>query len=214
MAALVLSGCADDLTGPCRFEPGSGRLVTEARPVGGFDAIAVSSAGQLIVEQAGVESLEITAEDNVLPFVVSDVRNGRLSLGFATGGGVAATRPVVYRVGVKRLNWIEASGASQVEVSGVDGEHLRLDLSGASSVTARGRVRWLELRASGASRLRARELRSRLATAALSGASHGLLRVDERLEASLSGISILEYLGDPVVSSDVSGGSFVRRVGP
>lgn len=214
VAAMVLSGCADNWTGPSWVEPGSRRLATEARPVAGFHSVAVSGAGQLIVEQTGVESLEITAEDNLLPFVVSEVRNGRLDLGLAPGSGAAPTRAVVYRLGVRRLDWIHASGASHIELADFDAEHLGLDLSGASSAAARGSVRWLELSASGASRLRAPGLRSRLATVALSGASQGVLRVDERLEASLSGVSLLEYLGDPVVASSVSGGSIVRRVGP
>ena len=42
---------------------GSGQLVTETRPVGGFTAVVVSGAGHLTIEQTGVESLQVTAEE-------------------------------------------------------------------------------------------------------------------------------------------------------
>src|SRR4026207_978239 len=44
---------------------GSGRVVTEVRPVSGFTAIAVSGAIQAVVTPGGNDSLEITAEDNI-----------------------------------------------------------------------------------------------------------------------------------------------------
>ena len=98
--------------------------------------------------------------------------------------------------------------------AGVDGEQLALHLSGASSATASGSLRGLELHLSGASWVQAPDLRSRLVAASLSGVSYGLVRASGRLDASLSGASTLEYFGDPVVVSSVSGGSVVRRVGP
>jgi len=214
LALVSLWGCSDYHTGPSWVVPGSGRLVTEVRPVDGFSIVAVSDAARLIVEQTGVESLQITAEDNVLPLLQSEVRNGRLSLGLVPGSDVIPTRQIEYRLTVRRLDGVEASGASRVEFAGVDGEQLAFHLSGASSATASGSLRGLELHLSGASWVQAPDLRSRLVAASLSGVSYGLVRVSGRLDASLSGASTLEYLGAPVVVSSVSGGSVVRRVGP
>ncbi len=53
-------------TTPSTTIVGSGRVVTEARPVQGFTAVSVSGGVNLIIEQTGVESLAITAEDNIL----------------------------------------------------------------------------------------------------------------------------------------------------
>ena len=55
---------------------GSGFLVTEARGVSGFDGITVSGAGLVIVEQTGFESLHITTDDNILRYIVTEVRGG------------------------------------------------------------------------------------------------------------------------------------------
>jgi hypothetical protein len=215
MAALgLLAACDEGPVGPCDEFQGSGRLVTESRPVSGFDAVSVSAAGQLIVEQTGYESLEITAEDNVLPLIESEVRNGRLLLGPRPGTSLHTTRPVVYRLTVVGLRELDASGASSTEIRRLAGDSLVTQLSGASFLSAAGAVARHELHISGASAARLGDLSSRSARASVSGASYVLLRVSEQLEASASGASTLEYLGDPVVHASVSAGSIVRRVGP
>jgi hypothetical protein len=193
---------------------GSGRFATESRPAAGFTAVAVSGAGHVIIEQTGVESLHVTAEDNILPFVRTEVRGGRLFLGFEPGVSVNTTRGVEYRVTVVELSEIEASGASRVEVLHVDTGELTARLSGASSYSSAGIAEDHRIDLSGASRCEAGDLVSREVTASLSGASYGLVRVDDRLVASASGVSILEYIGHPAVEASVSGGSVVRPFAP
>lgn len=214
-AALALLGACD---GP-HYEAGSpvtgsGRLATESRPVQDFTAVAVSAGGHLIIEQTGLESLEVTAEDNVLPLVRSETRNGRLVLGFPPDVSVTVTRPILFRLTVRELTGIEASGASRVELRGLASPELTLRLSGASRLSATGSVARAWLALSGASRCQAPGLESRVITADLSGASHALVRATDFLEVNASGASFLEYLGSPALSASVSGGSFVRRVGP
>jgi hypothetical protein len=198
----------------CSPVVGSGHLATESRPVHGFTSVEVTAAGHLIVEQTGVESLEVTAEDNVLPLVRSEVRNGRLVLGLEPGASVTATREVLFHVTVRDLTGVEASGASRVEIRGVDAAGLTLRAAGASSVTATGHAGHAELDVSGASRCEAADLRSRDLTANVSGASYALVRASHSLVVDASGASILEYLGDPDLVANVSGGSIVRRAGP
>jgi hypothetical protein len=45
----------------------------ESRQVSGFTKIELSGSGELKIEQTGTESLTISAEDNVLPKITSEV---------------------------------------------------------------------------------------------------------------------------------------------
>jgi hypothetical protein len=168
----LLCACSDYHTAPTGIGSviGSGVLATEARAVSGFTAVSISHPARLIVEHAGMETLVVTAEDNVLPLLRSEVSGGRLVLSLAAGDRVTSTREIVYRVTVAGLNDLEASGAARVELRGLRDERLSVRLSGASMLTA--------------------------------------------LVVNASGASILEYLGDPRLVSNTSGGSVVRRVGP
>ena len=212
-AVLLLGACDISHNHVTGTVTGPGELVTESRPVEGFTAVSVSGAGHLIIEQTGVESLVITAEENLLPHIRSEVVDDVLRLGFAPGISVSGTREVVYRLTVRDLTGIEASGASRVEAHGLHTTQLASVFSGASSFDASGSADAHVIVLSGASRAEAPDLRSRVVTATVSGASFGVLRVSGSLVATASGGSTLEYYGSPVLVTNVSGGSVIRRVG-
>jgi len=212
-ALTLLGGCDISHNHVTGTVTGSGNLVTESRPVGGFAAVSVSGAGHLTIEQTGVESLVITAEDNLLPHIRSEVVGDRLYLGPAPGVNVTGTREVQYRLTVRDLTGIEASGASRVEAHGLHTTQLASVFSGASSFDASGSADAHVIVLSGASRAEAPDLRSRVVTATVSGASFGVLRVSGSLVATASGGSTLEYYGSPILVTNVSGGSVIRRVG-
>jgi hypothetical protein len=222
-ALLGLGACdsSDSVTGsnvittiPAGAIVGSGVSATETRPVGDFDAVTVTAPLRVELVARGAPSLQITADDNVLPLVRSEVRGGRLYLALAPETSLTRIREIVCRATLGNLRELDASAAARLELSGVDGERLQARLQAASSAVATGTLGELELDVSGASRWHGPDLRSRSARATVSGASHALLRASESLVAEVSGASVLEYRGDPVVVSSVSGASVIRRVGP
>jgi hypothetical protein len=201
-----------DVNGPTTI--GSGRFITVTRPVQGFSGISVSSAARAIVTQGAVESLEITAEDNIVPFIESTVVNGELVLGLRANAGSLTTGAIVFRVGLRELRVVRGSAAAQIEIDGLDTPHLVLDLSSAAGFSASGFVDRFEFDLSSASRLQGARLASRVATGRLSSASNGLLRVRDSLTAAASSAAVLDYFGDPLAFVQASSGGVVRRVGP
>lgn len=193
---------------------GSGVAASEARPVAGFTAVSVTAPFRVVLTLGGPPSLEVTADDNVLPLVRSEVRGDTLYLDFTTSLNLTRTREIVCRVTLAELRLAEGSGAAVLEAHGIDADRLAVRLSGASSGSSSGAVGELTLDLSGASRWNGPTLRARAVGATLSGASFALVRAADSLRADASGASTLEYLGDPVVTSSVSGVSVVRRVGP
>jgi len=216
LALLCGCGHTDSITNvnPAGGIVGSGVLASESRPVSGIDALTVDAPLHVLVTQGGSESLQVTAEDNVLPLVQSEVRSGRLFLGLLAHGNLTLTREVLCRVTVAEIRAVDASGAARIEMQGVDAAGLGVRLSGAAVGGAGGAVGRLTLDLTGASRWSAVDLRSRTVAANVSGASYGLVRAVESLVANVSGASTLEYAGDPAVEQTVSGTSVLRRVGP
>jgi putative autotransporter adhesin-like protein len=222
-ALLGLAGCggSDAVTGsnvvttiPANTIVGSGVSATEARAVGGFEAVTVTAPLRVELATGGPPSLEITADDNVLALVRAEVRSGRLYLGLAPQTSFTRIREIVCRATAGSLRELDASAAARLVLTGFETDRLEVRLSGASSAETAGSVDELAIDASGASRFQGFELRSRSVRATLSGASYAQLRADSSLVADVSGASTLEYRGDPVVVSNVSGASVIRRVGP
>jgi Putative auto-transporter adhesin, head GIN domain len=213
------AGCAAGshqygMTAPSPAIVGSGRFVTESRQVQGFTRIVVTGAIRAAVAHTGVESVEITAEDNILPLIDTSAAGGTLTLRMRDGGGGITSHGIDVRVGVRELRGGDVSGASQLDVDGLSGRDFTMTVSGASRFTASGSIDSLDVDVSGASRAQTPSLAARAARARVTGASSALIRAVDTLTATVSGVSILEYLGDPSLIATVSDTSTVRRVGP
>src|SRR5262245_59068665 len=146
--AMLAAGCAFDAVS------GSGAVTTETRPVSDFKAITLSGSGRLVVEQGEAESLTITADDNLLPLLTSEVKDGQLALGVKKGSSIRTSKEIVYKVTARSLEEVNVSGSGSVELKGLKGEQLRFELSGSGGLTAAGEVDRFDLRTSGSGKSR------------------------------------------------------------
>ncbi len=220
-SVTLLGACSstDTMTSPSSDTVGSGNVATESRAVAGFNAVSVRGLAHLIVEQTGAESLQITADDNLLRLIQSEVVDGVLVLGFRPDTNVGTAQEVLYRVTAATLNGLSVSGVSRAEAFGIATEEFTTDVSGVSTAMLLGNAATHRLTVSGVSGLDAPNLESRYVFANASGPSRALIRVSHTLTADVSGFAIIEYLGDPVVTAThtgggIIGGGIVRRAGP
>ena len=65
---------------------GSGNIITEERYVSGFDRLTLSGFGEVSVEQGATESLTVCTDDNIMPYVQTEVKNNTLILDFDDKG--------------------------------------------------------------------------------------------------------------------------------
>jgi len=217
-AASVACSHYQDPISPTDSTPGmlvgSGRVITGQRPASDFTSIAISSGISAVVAIGGAESLTITAEDNIAPFVDAVVSSGQLTIRFRSGSpGLRTSVGVVCHIGARALRRVDLSGGSRIQVDGLAAPDFFVGLSGGSSFSASGSVDRLQMDLSGGSRATAPSLRCGRVDATVSGAALGQVRVTDTLVVHASGASTFEYLGDPTVQADVSDVSVVRRVG-
>ncbi len=133
LEAILLSACGL----PLQYTEvhGSGQLKTETRQIASFDSVDFQNFGTLIVEQGDRESLEITAEDNVLKYLQSKVTGNNLTLGVKDYVHLVTTRDIVYHLTVKNLKALNTSGIGNVEIGALQTANLRLGISGSGSMT-------------------------------------------------------------------------------
>src|SRR5262245_26795406 len=104
--ALLVSGCGTSGT------PGSGKVITEERNVSGFNGVELEGEGDVTIEQSDRESLTITADDNLMMNLTSDVSRGRLTLG--TNANISPSKTPVYKITVKSLGNLNLSGSGTI----------------------------------------------------------------------------------------------------
>lgn len=191
---------------------GSGVIKTESREVSGFSAISSKSIGRIIVQQTGKESLTITADDNILPLLESRVTDNILYLSIAKDVHMNPNKPIEFVVDVKSLESLKIDGVGSIEAKGIQGKKLAVSLDGVGSMTIAGSVDVLDLNLSGVGSFNGEDFKTKQATVRHDGVGSAVVNVSEQLDATLSGVGSLEYIGSPQIRESKKGlGSIKKR---
>jgi hypothetical protein len=212
-ALSLLTACAVTICGgSCALHTveGSGIEGTQTRDVGAFDKIHVSGSANIAVDVGGPQSLSLRGDDNLLEFVVTEVRGGTLHIGMRSGS-YSFQRGLVVQVSVPSLAALSVSGSSDSEVSGLDGGKFTVSISGSGGVRASGRVDQLDAGISGSGDMNLSELQAREVSARISGSGEIDVNALEKLDASISGSGDVRYKGAPAVNSHISGSGSVSK---
>jgi hypothetical protein len=189
---------------------GSGNLGTDIRRVDGFEAVDVGGVFQVEITAQKDFRVEVEADDNLLPFISTEVVNGTLKI--ETEKRLKTSNPIRIRIYAPNIDSLDVSGAANVNVSGLDNTSLAVDSSGASKIKLGGRTNKLTVDVSGATKIDADELKTIDAMVEASGASHVNVNVSGELRTDASGASRIVYSGDPSsVSTKASGASSVTE---
>jgi Putative auto-transporter adhesin, head GIN domain len=200
------------LVSACSVTKGSGQVVTETREVSGFTKVELSGSAELTIEKTGTESLSISAEDNLLPQLTSDVSGDTLILGTKPNTSILPTKPITYSVTVKDLTGMAVSGSGSVRVSNLMTNSLSSKISGSGTITASGAVNDQDVDISGSGRYQAEQMTSKAVKAQISGSGNASVLASDTLDVTISGSGTLTYSGDPKVTQEISGsGKLIKK---
>ena len=120
------------------FVTGSGRVVRQPRPVGDFRRLEAQGATNVQIRVGAAPSLVVEADDNLIPFITSNVSDGTLELD--TRGSFRTRNPVRVYLTVPDIGQVVTSGSGNVIVEGVANRRLELVTRGSGNLRARGRT--------------------------------------------------------------------------
>lgn len=229
--ALAAAGVLLCLAAAAETVAGSGRIVSETRPVGDFDAIAVHGALRLDVRQAGTPRLQVQGDDNLLPLLETQVERGSLVIRPKPGVNLRPKQPIVVSVDAVTLKALSAAGANRVTVAqfktpalaldlsgsgdaslrGLATESLKVDLAGSGDVEAEGSATRLAVSIAGSGDLRATALKSQDVEVRIAGSGDARVAAARRLVVSIAGSGSVRYAGDPALRQSIAGSGRVRR---
>lgn len=213
---------------------GSGNVVAEERDVSGFDSVALSEFGEVIITQGDEESLTVETDDNLMRYIETEVRGGTLELGFTDDDILLRpSKSIIFRLSVIDLTALDSSGAGKFEIDELDADRLEVTLSGAGdiridSLTATdlvvtvsgagnielaGQVKTQEVNLNALGNYVAPDLESQAATVRISGAGSASIWVHDTLDVVISGAGNVGYYGSPDVTQDISGVGSVKSRG-
>ena len=212
VAALFLAGCCCNCFTGCEGPriKGSGVSATEQREVTQFDAVETRIGSDMEIRRGDQPTLSITADDNLLPIITTEVRNGTLVVSseerYSTRNRVRLVIevPVISRVDIK--------GSSDVRLESVTDEKLEIGIAGSGDVEAVGEVRSLDVRISGSGDLKLKQLQSQDCQIRINGSGDAELFVVDSLDARIAGSGDIAYYGNPAhVQAKVSGSGTITK---
>jgi len=199
-----------DLGSLFKGEVGSGRIETSKRDLADFDRLDVSGVFDVEVSRGDTYSVEVIADDNLMPLIRTEVDGDTLSIYAESKISKSSQLRVV--IIAPNIRDVKTSGVSKVVLKDVSNDALALDASGASKITASGSTASLTVDLSGASKLFSSDLTSKEVLVETSGASNADINVREALNAHASGASHIRYVGSPgTLDVDRSGAATISQ---
>lgn len=91
-------------------------LVIETRPLNSsFSAVSANNGFNVFMVHGPLEMVEVQAEEKVLPYIGTSIRNGTLSL--IVNGHIRSNKPINIYVTYVNLHSISASTHSKIEIN-------------------------------------------------------------------------------------------------
>src|SRR5215471_4097573 len=203
---LLLVAVGLSLSG-CKFErglEGSGNRKTEKRDVKSFSAIDASGAYTIDITCQKAAGLEVEADDNILPLIKTEVRDGILFV--SNDQPYHSSKTVTLRITLPELNSVANHGAGEIKIVDANSSDLKIDSTGAASVDAAGTSKSVQISSTGAGKIDTSKLRADKAKVEVSGAASVDVYASEQLDVNVSGAGHVSYRGNPkTVNKHVSG---------
>jgi hypothetical protein len=214
---------------------GSGHIVSETRDVSDFLAISVEYPADVVITQGPAESVVVTADDNLLPQLGTEMSMGTLvikntepdwdqrvnptklvriavtvkdlrDVNFTSAGNVR-----IEKLATESLN-VRVSGAGNLTLDQLNTRKLDYLLSGAGSLTATGVADVFDLNISGLGGFNGKDLINNSATVSMSGMGGATVHPKNELVVYISGVGSVRYYGNPQVSEHISGLGIVNEI--
>jgi hypothetical protein len=206
--AFLFAGPSCRLVG--RGIQGSGVRKTEKRDFAPFKSVDAAGAYDVTITCQQAQSFEIEGDDNILPIIQTEVRDGVLHI--HNESAYNSTKGIAIRIAVPDLEKFSSEGAGDVHVSAVKNERLVLISTGAANLVAAGQTKFVDIGTSGAGNVDTVKLSAERANIMVSGAANVDVYASQQLDVSLSGIGSVTYSGNPpVVNKSVSGIGSVNK---
>lgn len=194
---------------------GNNHVVRKEREAGKFTGLRVSSGIDVYLKQAGNESIEVEADENLHEYILTEIRDGVLhvyteanirkaemkrvyvtmrdisSLKTSSAGDIIGETPVK----TDKLE-LSASSAGDIKLE-INAKEVEANISSSGDVTLIGEADILHADLSSAGDLNAYGLEVREADVSASSAGDADINVSERLRARSSSAGDINYRGNP-----------------
>src|SRR5580765_4233320 len=188
---------------------GNGQIKTQERPIAAFANLDAGGAFE-IEWQNGPPDVRVTTDENLLPYVETNVSGETLHL--RTREHVWPTHGIKVVISSPTRAGGKIRGAVKLTVKQLSGPIFALEAKGASQVSLDGSVDRLLVDMTGASQIAAAGLQAETAEISTTGAGDAEVAVTDTLKVVITGAGKVTYSGNPpTIKKQITGAGSVRH---
>lgn len=220
--------------GSAKTVRGSGEIVEEIRAVSRVTGVNLATIGHLTIELGDTESLRIEAEDNLMEYIETEVRSGKLFIESQENVRLDSTKPVNYYLTVTGLDTIAISSVGNIQAPGMEADRFSISISSTGNLDidmlnadtlevdisstgnaniAGGQVRTQDIRINSTGNYTAPDMMSDDAEVRINSTGSATIWVLNHLKANLNSSGNLRYRGDPTVDASTTSTGNVIQIG-
>jgi hypothetical protein len=221
---LSVSGCTSE-----RIE-GNHDLVTVDRSCQPFSHVVSQGGFHVVVLSDSITRVVVKAETNILPYIYTISDGTTMTVGVTNGYNIHENylvevflyTPVLENARISGSGLLDCSGFTSndlsLEISGsgdINGDiitnNLNASISGSGNMNLTGNAKNSTLNISGSGNINAQGLIQEYCVASISGSGNITASVSKTLHAIISGSGSIYYLGNPVVTTQITGSGHVQK---
>jgi len=207
LLAITLSaaGCPALVPGGVQMTrvTGSGTPTQEERSVGGFTGVDLAGQGALTITLGDRARLVIEADDNLLPYLETELHGGILRLQTQSGINLHPRSPIRYRLTARTLDTVILSGSGSIEAPDLQSPRFAAKISGSGDL-ATGELRAAEVRLdiSGSGNARLGAVRAERVKTTISGSGEVHIEGGEAAQQSVAISGSGDYQAGALASAE------------
>ena len=204
---------------------GNGNVVTKTRNVSEYDQIAVAGSFDVKLVAGKEGKLTIKAEENLLEYLITEVKDGKLKIKWEKGVNINTTKELLVTVPFEDIEAVSLAGSGDVfSEDTIKTDNLKVALAGSgdinassisSAVSGSGDIKLmgssenLKCAIAGSGDINGYELTSNIVEVSIAGSGDIKVNAKENLKVRISGSGDVYYKGDPKQDVKVSGSGSV-----
>ena len=212
---------------------GNGNITSSERNLSAFKNVRCSGSYDVQLTQGNPSSVKIEADENLLPYIVTDINGNELHIRFKDDVNLRPSNKIKLFITTGMLEAFKLSGSGNVSTTNkfTGGDHLDLDISGSGNIHfdvntpsihsnisgsgdiyLTGETRDSKIEIAGSGNYHAEDLKSENAKVEIAGSGDADLFADSTLDIHIAGMGNVNYKGNASVTQSVAGSGKIKKI--
>ncbi len=212
---------------------GNGKQSTEQRTISDASKIKCSGNIDVAITPGATSTLKIDADENLIPYIITEEKDGWLSIRTKDNVNISSSHKVVISVTTNQLQNIELAGSGNITGTGnfTGADHLKLDVAGSGNISLEVNTPEIESNIAGSGNIsltgetknskieiagdgdyKGENLKTETADINIAGSGNAKVFADGTLKINIIGSGDVYYTGNASITQNITGSGTVKHV--